>query len=126
MIYNFLVFIYQRMYIAADASTGPNQIDIGNEIKEALGDCTVCQTAAITRVILPCKHACCCDSCFPLLNMCPICRGYIYSYFRLGKEPLKEDEVIDDGSLLGRIYRFNDWLNKFSWFYLIYIFLIFL
>ena len=49
-------------------------------------DCTVCQNAPISRVILPCRHACICNSCFPLVNRCPMCRGVIYSFFSMGTD----------------------------------------
>ncbi|XP_071962582.1 cell growth regulator with RING finger domain protein 1-like isoform X2 [Antedon mediterranea] len=48
------VYDLQRMYIAADSTSRLNQTNIGSENAEQnLGDCTVCQTSAITRVILP-------------------------------------------------------------------------
>lgn len=49
-------------------------------------DCVVCQTSHVTHVILPCRHACACQQCFQRLDKCPICRGYILSYFMINKE----------------------------------------
>ena len=45
--------------------------------------CVVCQTNRVTCVILPCRHACLCDSCFRHFEQCPMCRGYVNSYFSL-------------------------------------------
>ncbi|XP_049612013.1 cell growth regulator with RING finger domain protein 1 isoform X1 [Syngnathus scovelli] len=46
-------------------------------------DCVVCQNAAINRVLLPCRHACVCDSCFSHFSHCPICRAFIQESFAL-------------------------------------------
>lgn len=48
--------------------------------------CIICQQERITRVILPCRHATTCSLCFKRLERCPMCRGYIQSYFLLGHE----------------------------------------
>lgn len=46
-------------------------------------ECIVCQCEIITMVLLPCRHACVCSTCFAKLERCPMCREYIYSYFWL-------------------------------------------
>lgn len=44
--------------------------------------CAVCQEKPVTRVILPCRHACTCGMCFDMLNRkCPLCRTTIQSFF---------------------------------------------
>jgi hypothetical protein len=49
--------------------------------------CVVCQEHKISRVILPCRHAASCYSCFNRLEHCPMCRGFIQSYFLIAREP---------------------------------------
>ncbi len=44
--------------------------------------CVVCQDAAKTVLILPCRHLCCCKDCFDRIMAttqpsCPVCRGSI-------------------------------------------------
>lgn len=53
--------------------------------------CIICQQGRISRVLLPCRHATSCAQCFKRLESCPMCRGFIQSYFVLGKEPDQVD-----------------------------------
>ena len=39
--------------------------------------CKVCLDAPATGVLIPCGHVCACDSCYPQINICPICRAQI-------------------------------------------------
>jgi len=52
--------------------------------------CVICQQEKTSRVILPCRHAASCHKCFSRLEHCPMCRGFIQSYFLLRKEPDKD------------------------------------
>ena len=49
-------------------------------------DCVVCQNAAVNRVLLPCRHACVCDSCVSHFQHCPICRAFVLESFALTLE----------------------------------------
>jgi len=55
--------------------------------KRRVARCVVCQEEKISRVILPCRHAASCHTCFNRLEHCPMCRGFIQSYFLIAKEP---------------------------------------
>lgn len=49
--------------------------------------CVVCLDRPISRVHLPCKHACVCQRCFGMIrNLCPMCRGPIKQYFLIRAE----------------------------------------
>lgn len=48
-------------------------------------DCVVCQNAAVNRVLLPCRHACVCDSCVSHFQHCPICRAFVLESFALAQ-----------------------------------------
>ncbi|XP_042359334.1 LOW QUALITY PROTEIN: cell growth regulator with RING finger domain protein 1 [Plectropomus leopardus] len=50
-------------------------------------DCVVCQNAAVNRVLLPCRHACVCDSCVSHFQHCPICRAFVQESFSLHPGP---------------------------------------
>ncbi|XP_070705502.1 cell growth regulator with RING finger domain protein 1 [Pempheris klunzingeri] len=50
-------------------------------------DCVVCQNAAVNRVLLPCRHACVCDSCVSHFQHCPICRAFVLESFTLAQGP---------------------------------------
>ena len=65
---------------------------IAEETESGETVCAVCQEKPVTRVMLPCKHACTCKRCFEKLNSrwCPMCRAFIQSFFIIGRE--------DDGS----------------------------
>ncbi|KAF3849471.1 hypothetical protein F7725_019190 [Dissostichus mawsoni] len=45
--------------------------------------CVVCQNAAVNKVLLPCRHACVCDSCVSRFQHCPICRAFVLEAFTL-------------------------------------------
>ncbi|XP_051234556.1 cell growth regulator with RING finger domain protein 1 [Dicentrarchus labrax] len=53
-------------------------------------DCVVCQNAAVNKVLLPCRHACVCDSCVLHFQHCPICRAFVLESFTLTQEPAAE------------------------------------
>ncbi|XP_023279535.1 cell growth regulator with RING finger domain protein 1 isoform X1 [Seriola lalandi dorsalis] len=53
-------------------------------------DCVVCQNAAVNRVLLPCRHACVCDSCASHFQHCPICRAFVLESFTLMQGPAAE------------------------------------
>lgn len=46
-------------------------------------DCVVCQSAAVSVVLLPCRHACMCASCAARFQSCPICRAAVLESFTL-------------------------------------------
>ncbi|XP_010753214.3 cell growth regulator with RING finger domain protein 1 [Larimichthys crocea] len=56
----------------------------GEDWSEGRGrDCVVCQNAEVNRVLLPCRHACVCDSCVSRFQHCPICRAFVLESFTL-------------------------------------------
>jgi len=61
--------------------------------------CVVCQTGRVNRVALPCRHASTCHACFDRLkSRCPMCRGFISSYFLLFPDPVFPRAPDSDGS----------------------------
>ncbi|XP_059212989.1 cell growth regulator with RING finger domain protein 1 [Centropristis striata] len=61
------------------------------ELSERRGkDCVVCQNAAVNKVLLPCRHACVCDSCVSHFQHCPICRAFVQESFTLIQGPAAE------------------------------------
>ncbi|KAH3848003.1 hypothetical protein DPMN_090339 [Dreissena polymorpha] len=78
------------------------------------GCCCVCQTLPVFYTLLPCRHACVCRSCVKLLDRCPICRGYIDSYFRVaGRNSASETELQSnqEENNMTRWQAFNNWFN---------------
>ncbi|XP_078130592.1 cell growth regulator with RING finger domain protein 1 [Sander vitreus] len=62
-----------------------------NDWSEGKGrDCVVCQNAAVNKVLLPCRHACVCDSCVSHFHHCPICRAFVQESFTLTQGPAAE------------------------------------
>ncbi|XP_068432868.1 cell growth regulator with RING finger domain protein 1 [Clinocottus analis] len=53
-------------------------------------DCVVCQNAAVNKVLLPCRHACVCDSCVSHFQHCPMCRAFVQESFTLAQGPAAE------------------------------------
>ena len=49
--------------------------------------CIICHMNAVDRVILPCRHATVCETCFTKVDCCPMCRGAIESTFLLHEVP---------------------------------------
>ncbi|XP_070578985.1 cell growth regulator with RING finger domain protein 1-like [Ptychodera flava] len=98
----------QKFYMSTEQTENESREEAGNrdcctehdsessvyEVK----DCTVCQNAEISRVILPCRHACVCNQCFPMLNKCPMCRTPIESFFYIHENQTVESlyEVEED------------------------------
>ncbi|XP_033637445.1 cell growth regulator with RING finger domain protein 1-like [Asterias rubens] len=79
--------------------------------------CVVCQNGVVSIALLPCRHTCVCTTCFPLLNKCPMCRGYIESFFSLECDAdadwcrrLYDDDAEDDDWPT----RFNNSCERFS------------
>ncbi|KAK9531016.1 hypothetical protein VZT92_010470 [Zoarces viviparus] len=53
-------------------------------------DCVVCQNAAVNKVLLPCRHACVCDSCVSHFQHCPMCRAFVQESFTLTQGPAEQ------------------------------------
>ena len=68
-------------------------VEVCDVSEEATNLCVVCQNAPVFYTLLQCRHACVCFTCIKLLEKCPMCRGFIDSYFRLDAAP---DPVISD------------------------------
>lgn len=73
---------------ALDEEEGEEDDDDWSEGRDR--DCVVCQNAAVNRVLLPCRHACVCDSCVSHFQHCPICRAFVLESFTLTREPAAE------------------------------------
>ena len=70
-----------------------------SSLMEECNLCVVCQNAPVFYTLLLCRHACVCYSCIKLLDRCPMCRGFIDSYFRLDNAPDPElQETLADDS----------------------------
>ncbi|XP_028858126.1 cell growth regulator with RING finger domain protein 1 [Denticeps clupeoides] len=62
-------------------------------------DCVVCQNAPVNRVLLPCRHACVCDSCVARFQHCPMCRAFVVESFALLRlPPAAGAEEFDEGT----------------------------
>ncbi|MEJ1280175.1 cell growth regulator with ring finger domain 1 [Cricetulus griseus] len=61
-------------------------------VEESSKDCVVCQNGGVNWVLLPCRHACLCDSCVCYFKQCPMCRQFVQESFALcgQKEPDKD------------------------------------
>lgn len=77
-----------------NAESSP-EVENSDALKEEYNLCVVCQNAPIFYTLLSCRHACVCYLCIKLLDRCPMCRGFIDSYFRLKNVP---DPVLPDNS----------------------------
>lgn len=64
----------------------------GDPVEESSRDCVVCQNGGVNWVLLPCRHACLCDSCVHYFKQCPMCRQFVQESFALcgQKEPDKD------------------------------------
>lgn len=67
--------LLKPLYVSTDGT--------GQSADECRTMCVVCQTAPVTCAILPCRHACVCDTCFSKLDICPMCRSHIVSFFNM-------------------------------------------
>ena len=57
-------------------SEGSSSSSDGNAGGEAdSSECVICLTNPRDTVLLPCRHLCCCQACFPHLDKCPVCRA---------------------------------------------------
>lgn len=96
--YGDVVSLLQPLYLATldlgESSDTESQEDSeteelqGARPKKAAARCIICQQERISRVILPCRHAVTCGACFTRLeSRCPMCRGFVQSYFLMRAEP---------------------------------------
>eukprot|EP00092_Neocalanus_flemingeri_P047306 GFUD01053573.1.p1 GENE.GFUD01053573.1~~GFUD01053573.1.p1 ORF type:complete len:360 (+),score=113.45 GFUD01053573.1:61-1140(+) len=98
---------------AEDSETEDSPGDRGTKQQQAR--CIICQLGRVNRVALPCRHANTCGECFERLqNRCPMCRGFISSYFLLRPEPVTVDPVppaspLDHPPTLSWGQRWNNW-----------------
>lgn len=51
--------------------------------------CVICRDTPVTRVVLPCRHACYCPACFDRVINCSMCTADIKTYFCI--EPAVDD-----------------------------------
>lgn len=67
----------------------------GNQDGEAeSSECVICLTDQRDTVLLPCRHLCCCQACFPHLDKCPVCRAPFDSHVVF--EHKSDDEASSD------------------------------
>ena len=89
--------------------------DESSSLTEECNLCVVCQNALVFYTLLLCRHACVCYSCIKLLDRCPMCRGFIDSYFRLGDAPDPElRETSGDVSPGPRLSWWESLNNRFN------------
>jgi len=90
------------------------------ETKGMKAKCIICQLGRVNRVCLPCRHANTCGDCFERLqNRCPMCRGFISSYFLLRPEPARMEPPTSPTPPIPpptltwaeRLHRWNIWVN---------------
>ncbi|XP_015783000.1 cell growth regulator with RING finger domain protein 1-like [Tetranychus urticae] len=69
---------YGNVYSLQSLFTPGGTVD---EASRPVTMCVICQDKAISRALLPCRHACICCDCYGLIDKCPLCRSYIRSFF---------------------------------------------
>lgn len=64
-------------------------------VEESSRDCVVCQNGAVNWVLLPCRHACLCDSCVCYFKQCPMCRQFVQESFALCSQKEPDKDVLE-------------------------------
>ncbi|XP_055468207.1 cell growth regulator with RING finger domain protein 1 isoform X1 [Psammomys obesus] len=64
-------------------------------VEESSKDCVVCQNGAVNWVLLPCRHACLCDSCVCYFKQCPMCRQFVQESFALCSQKEPDKDVLE-------------------------------
>jgi len=124
------VTLLRQMYLTGSlGESSDTESAEDSETEECHGDsrtkgvqarCIVCQLGRVNRVALPCRHANTCGDCFERLqNRCPMCRGFISSYFLLRAEPARPGPACPDSpagppptqTWAQRLHSWNLWLN---------------
>jgi len=93
----------------------------GDKTNNMQARCIICQLGRVNRVALPCRHANTCGECFERLqNRCPMCRGFISSYFLLRPEQVRSEPTRSEHrpppqpptlTWAQRLQRWNVWAN---------------
>lgn len=64
-------------------------------VEESSKDCVVCQNGGVNWVLLPCRHACLCDSCVCYFKQCPMCRQFVQESFALCSQKEPDKDVLE-------------------------------
>lgn len=64
-------------------------------VEESSKDCVVCQNGGVNWVLLPCRHACLCDSCVCYFKQCPMCRQFVQESFALCNQKEPDKDVLE-------------------------------
>ncbi|KAK7806384.1 hypothetical protein U0070_024731 [Myodes glareolus] len=64
-------------------------------VEESSKDCVVCQNGGVNWVLLPCRHACLCDSCVCYFKQCPMCRQFVRESFALCSQKEPDKDVLE-------------------------------
>ncbi|KAL1780598.1 cell growth regulator with RING finger domain protein 1 [Sigmodon hispidus] len=64
-------------------------------VEENSKDCVVCQNGGVNWVLLPCRHACLCDSCVCFFKQCPMCRQFVQESFALCSQRDLDKDVLE-------------------------------
>ncbi|KAH0513625.1 Cell growth regulator with RING finger domain protein 1 [Microtus ochrogaster] len=64
-------------------------------VEESSKDCVVCQNGGVNWVLLPCRHACLCDSCVCYFKQCPMCRQFVQESFALCSQKESDKDVLE-------------------------------
>ncbi|XP_031571269.1 uncharacterized protein LOC116305480 isoform X2 [Actinia tenebrosa] len=84
------LFVSDSQSSQSDATSSNNGMDssLASDTSLTSATCVICHSMAVSRVLLPCRHACVCGLCFSKLEAkCPMCRQWIQSYFVTLEEP---------------------------------------
>lgn len=64
-------------------------------VEESSKDCVVCQNGGVNWVLLPCRHACLCDSCVCYFKQCPMCRQFVQESFALCGQKEADKDILE-------------------------------
>lgn len=64
-------------------------------VEESSKDCVVCQNGGVNWVLLPCRHACLCNSCVCYFKQCPMCRQFVQESFALCGQKEADKDILE-------------------------------
>lgn len=64
-------------------------------VEESSKDCVVCQNGGVNWVLLPCRHACLCDSCVCYFKQCSMCRQFVQESFALCGQKEADKDILE-------------------------------